>query len=134
MKTILVAAITLLIEGAAYSQVQPDTATPDGRISAIAAKFCDMYSQDPKLEAAFNFGSSAEEDYKKSGIEEIRIICLDGFEKTFWMIPEIKRKVVKIDYLSATKGMIHYSDGSKSTSELFFCPARPVAYQIIKKG
>src|ERR1700683_1920400 len=51
MKTILVAAITLLIEGAAYSQVQPDTATPDGRISAIAAKFCDMYSQDPKLEA-----------------------------------------------------------------------------------
>src|SRR5271170_5473392 len=111
MKTLLIAALSLFIEIAAHAQVKPDTSTPDGRISAIAAKFSDTYFQNPKFVSLFNFGSSAMDDYAKSGVEEIKFICLDGFEKTFWMIPEIKRKVVKVDYLGATKGIIYYSDG-----------------------
>jgi hypothetical protein len=134
MKAVLIWALCLFVESAAYSQVDPNTNTPDGRIAAIAAKFCEMYSQDPRLESAFNFGSSAMEDYRKSGIEEIRIICLDGFVKTFWMMPETKRKIKNIDYLSRTKGVIHYTDGSESTTELFFCAGQPVYYLIIKKN
>ncbi len=70
----------------------------------------------------------------EDGIEQIRITCPDGFVKIFWITPQTKRKVVNIDSTGKTTAVIHYSDGSDSTSEFFASPYdRPITYQVIRK-
>jgi hypothetical protein len=133
MKALLVTVLFLCLGNPAYSQVKPDFTSLEGSISADAAKFCDVYSLNKKAISNFMIGSAIVDKYKSQGVQEVKFICLDGFEKTFWMTPKIKREVATIDYLSPTKGLIHYSDGSESTSELFRCSARPIAFLVIKK-
>ena len=133
MKQILFFIILLVLPSAGHSQIQPDFNSLDGRIAAIAAKFCDVYTVDPTKVSDFNFGSSVVDSMKAGGVEEIRLICLDGFMKIIPIDTTPKRKVKEIQPTGVTKGIIVYTDGSASTSELFLCPGHSIAYLVIKK-
>ena len=133
MKPILFFIVLLIIPSAGRSQIQPDFNTVDGRISAIAAKFSDAYSVDPTKVSDFTIGTSVVDRFKADGIEEIQLICLDGFVKIFQMDTIPKRTVKEIQPTGTTEGTIFYTDGSASTSELFLCPGHSIAYLVIKK-
>ena len=135
MKQILFFIALLIIPSTDHAQIQiqPDFNTPEGRISAFAAKFSDVYYADPTKEYDFTIGSAVVDKMKAEGVEEIRLICLDGFVKTFQIDATPKRKVKEIQPTGATKGTIVYTDGSASTTELFLCTGHSIAYLVIKK-
>ena len=126
--------LILFLEVSAPAQTTATDLHHDTQIAGIAGKFCDYYSRAPSNEGTFILGSSIRQDLFDDGIEQIRIICPDGFVKIFWIAPETKRKVVNIDTTGKTTAVIHYSDGSDSTSEIFLSPYdRPITYQVIRK-
>ncbi len=132
MKT-LCFALVFLTGSYCYAQYAPDTSNFEGSVSAMAAKFSDVYIVNHDAIDHFIIGSNAEEDFKKRNIEEIRFILPDGFIKVFSFLPHPARKIESIEPTGLTTSVIHYKDSSASIVEMLFCPGHPIAYQIMYK-
>lgn len=105
----------------------------EARVSAIAAKFCDVYSRDPSRVEAFTIGSSVKERLSTQGIIGFTIICVDGFTHTFQTGDLKIGKTKSIAFQTPEEGVIYFSDDSSVVAKWYQCSARPVSFIIYRE-
>jgi hypothetical protein len=134
MKTIQLLPLVFLASLLHADPIAPATdKDPVARVSAIAAKFADVYSQSPQKMDEFVVGSAVSAGLLSDGIERVTLVCVDGFTKTY-DFGNMKESATKtIDYRTPTAATINYGDGSSVEAEFFQCSARPIAFIIYTK-
>ena len=134
MKIVFTVTLAMLVATLHAEPIEPMTGKGAvSQASAIAAKFSDVYSQDPSRVLDFTIGSSVKESLASEGIEKITIVCIDGFTKTYDVGTPSMSKTKKITYKDIDSGLVEFDDGTSLHAKQYQCSVRPISFIIYRK-